>query len=156
MFSPDTLIIHCSATADSGTVSWSAIRRWHMGQHPQSPYRGLPWSDIGYHFGIEYLGGEVEVLLGLLPDRPGAHCRGHNDTTLGLCVVGDYDLYPPSAMIWQRAIELARWICGRWEIAFSQVRGHREFTKAKSCPGLKFDMERFRYELKGGKAWPPS
>jgi hypothetical protein len=148
MFAPDTLIIHCSATKDSGTVSWPAIRRYHVEE--------CHWGDIGYHFGIEYLGPEVEILIGRMPDRPGAHCGGENHHSLGLCVVGDFDLYPPSALVWRRALELARWICGRWEIPFNQVRGHREFTKAKSCPGLKFDMDKFRYELKGGKAWPPS
>lgn len=156
MFDPDTLVIHCSATKDSGTVSWPAIRRWHMGLHPDSPYRDRPWADIGYHFGIEYVGSEVETLIGRMPDRPGAHCRGHNETTLGICVVGDFDIYPPSCLVWQRALELARWICGRWEIPFGRVKGHCELDAGKSCPGIKFDIEKFRYELKGGKAWPPS
>lgn len=147
MFAPEQLIIHCSATKDSGTVSWPAIRRYHIVE--------CVWGDIGYHFGIEYVGAEVEVLLGRMPDRQGAHCSGQNSNSLGVCVVGDFDVYPPSALVWQKAVDLARWICGRWEIPFNQVKGHREFNPKKTCPGLKFDMDKFRYELRGGKSWPP-
>lgn len=148
MFKPDMLIIHCSATKDSGTVSWPAIRRYHKNE------RG--WLDIGYHFGVEYVGAEVEILIGRLPDVPGAHCRDHNHESLGVCVVGDYDVYPPSALIWGRAVALARWICVEWGIRYNNVWGHREFDNKKTCPGLKFDMDKFRYEMQGGTAWPPN
>jgi hypothetical protein len=80
---PDHIIIHCSATADSGTVSWTAIRRYHVEQ--------LNWRDIGYHFGIERIGAYVEVMLGRWPDRMGAHCSAKqmNQRSLGICCVGD-------------------------------------------------------------------
>jgi hypothetical protein len=148
MFKPDHLIIHCSATKDSGTVSWPAIRRFHKVE--------CVWSDIGYHFGVEYVGEDVEILMGRMPNVPGAHCSGHNHDSLGVCVVGDYDVYPPSALIWSKAIELARWICAEFAIPMNKVHGHREFNPHKTCPGLKFDMDKFRYELKGGTGWPQS
>ncbi len=38
---PEHIIIHCSGTEDSETVSWSAIRRYHIYDNG--------WANIGYH-----------------------------------------------------------------------------------------------------------
>lgn len=149
MFKPTALVIHCSATEDGETVSWQAIRRWHMGQHPKSPYRNNPWRDIGYHWGVEYVHAEPEILIGRLPDVIGAHAQGHNHYTLGVCIVGDFDKYKPSEMIWNKTVALCRWVVKEFKIA--EVLGHRELDSGKTCPGLKFDIAAFRMELKYGR-----
>lgn len=149
IFKPTALVIHCSATEDNETVSWQAIRKWHMGQHPKSPYRGAPWKDIGYHWGVEYVNGESEILVGRLPDTQGAHVSGHNTYCLGVCVVGDFDKYPPSEAVWRKVVGLCRWIVKEFDI--KEVLGHRELDPGKTCPGMKFDISAFRTELKYGR-----
>ena len=42
------IMIHHSATEDSQTLSWQAIRRFHM-TDPEHL-----WADIGYHAGVEW------------------------------------------------------------------------------------------------------
>jgi hypothetical protein len=53
---PNKIILHHSATADGPTVSWGAIRRFHVVE--------CAWGAIGYHYGIELVGDYYEVLIG--------------------------------------------------------------------------------------------
>ena len=140
---PTHVIIHCSATQDSGTVSWQAIRRYHTGT--------LGWSDIGYHFGVELVGKTYEVLAGRPIDRKGAHCRaaGMNNNALGICFVGDYDHEPPPPEMLALGARYVAGLCRAFRIPAKYVIGHRDVEDRKTCPGLKFDMDAFRDLLRG-------
>ncbi len=129
---PKRIIIHHSATKDSISVSWSAIRRYHMFT------RG--WSDIGYHAGAEIVGTDVECFYGRPADREGAHTQGQNHSSLGFCFVGNYDLIEPDPMMLAVAAQrvLAPW-CRLYKIPVSEIHGHREYAN-KSCPGELFDI----------------
>ena len=71
------IIVHCSATPKGRDVDTAEIRRWHTEDNG--------WSDIGYHFVIE-LDGDIGV--GRPQEKSGAHCRGKNSTSIGVCYVG--------------------------------------------------------------------
>lgn len=75
----DKVIIHCSATPEGRHVTAETIRQWHLD-------RG--WSDIGYHFVI-YLDGTV--VTGRPLEIAGAHTKGYNKTSIGVCYVGGVD-----------------------------------------------------------------
>lgn len=139
MFTPDTLVIHCSATKDGSIVNWQGIRKYHVEVNG--------WADIGYHFGIENVGTSPECLVGRIPLVPGAHVSQHNSYTLGLCVVGNFDLYPPSETTWLFTVKICKWIVSQWKIG--KVLGHRELFSGKTCPGVHFDMHLFREALRG-------
>ena len=141
---PRRIIIHHSATVDSGTVSWNAIRRYHM---------GLGWGDVGYHCAVELVTDAAgftfpEILIGRAPDVAGAHTKGHNHDSLGVCVVGNYDAAPPPDAVWDRAVCLVAWLCRHYSIQPDHVHGHRDFAR-KSCPGVLFDMHLFRGDVRG-------
>lgn len=70
------LVVHCAATKSDMDIGAQEIRSWHF-------QRG--WMDIGYHFVIRRNGAIEE---GRPPDRPGAHARGYNHLSLGVCLVG--------------------------------------------------------------------
>ena len=138
---PNKIILHHSATKDSGTVSWNAIRRYHVNE--------CNWGQIGYHFGLEYIEdkgdpkGSYEILMGRMLNMQGAHTTGQNNQSIGICFVGNYDnVTPPPEMILQ-GVKLVRWLCAHYGIMPDKIFGHREFAN-KTCPGELFDVEMFK------------
>lgn len=70
------IIVHASATAPSQDIGVSEIRHWHLGKG---------WSDVGYHYvirrdGTREYGRDIKI--------PGAHAKGHNEDSIGICLVG--------------------------------------------------------------------
>lgn len=83
------IIVHHTATEDDGDISNVASIRWyHINK------RG--WRDIGYHFLIEKIGNNYEVLVGRPLDIIGAHAYGHNTGSIGVAFIGNYsdDIIP--------------------------------------------------------------
>ena len=134
----DKIILHHSLTKDNQTVNWRAIRRYHTVD------RG--WNDIGYHYGIEEVKGEYEILMGRMPNIPGAHTRGMNKRSLGICFVGDFDMLPPKQDQWEKGLTLVKYLLFAHGLTPSDVMGHRDYAQ-KSCPGTEFDLYKFRSEL---------
>lgn len=79
------IIIHCSATP----VNWMSgaeaqakvneIRRWHVEERK--------WSDIGYSHIIDRDG---TVALGRPIEKAGAHTKGRNSNSIGICLIGGH------------------------------------------------------------------
>lgn len=140
------IFLHHSATKDSGTVSWSMIRNYHV--------RTLGWSAIGYHAGTELItsGGEpyYEIFMGRMWDKPGAHARGNNSDSLALCFVGDYDLVKPKDKMLVTGAKIIRLWMKLFDISIDEIYGHRDFS-TKSCPGKMFDIDKLKtfIELSG-------
>ena len=67
------IILHCSATPEDRDVKAETIKKWHTDKG---------WSDVGYHYIIE-LDGRLKT--GRPIERIGAHCKGHNNDSLGVC-----------------------------------------------------------------------
>ena len=74
------IVIHCSATPPSADIGVDEIRGWHV--------NGNGWSDIGYHYVIKR-NGTIEE--GRPVERSGAHARGNNANSIGVCMVGGVD-----------------------------------------------------------------
>lgn len=138
---PSFIILHHSLTADSETVSWGAIRNYHVNT--------LHWSDIGYHFGVEKIGGRHEILVGRMMDEPGAHCKqqGMNRHSLGVCFIGNFDLEKPPLEMWLLGLDLVNTLMKVFAIPRDHVYGHRELVDYKSCPGWAFNLGKFRNSL---------
>ena len=123
----ERLIIHCSATRPDQRVTVADIRRWHVDD------RG--WSDIGYH-GIVQRDGTLEY--GRSVRRMGAHVRGHNRDSLGLCLIGGHgsaetDRFSDHFTDLQRATLTALILAAQ---GFGlTIHGHNEYA-SKACPGF--------------------
>ena len=137
---PTRIILHHSLTKDSETVSWGAIKRYHTEE--------LLWRDIGYHFGIEQVGDDVQIFMGRMMNEPGAHCKemGMNRISLGICFVGNYDNEDVPHEMWLKGIQLVKSLMYIFKIPEKNIHGHCEFATYKSCPGVRFDVDKFREE----------
>lgn len=76
------IIIHCTATPEGRDHSAADIRQWHV--------KGNGWRDIGYHYVVR-LDGAIEA--GRPEAEDGAHAKGFNRNTLGVCYVGGCDAH---------------------------------------------------------------
>lgn len=70
------IVVHCSAVRPWQRSSAADIDGWH---------RDKGWSGIGYHYVVRRDG---TVERGRPPERVGAHCRGHNRHSIGVCYEG--------------------------------------------------------------------
>ena len=149
MNTPKYIIIHHSLTKDSVSVSWGAIRKYHMGLLPGS-YVEHPMINIGYHYGIELVDDQYEVLLGRFEDEHGAHCtqQNMNMQSLGICCVGNFDIEQPHIEQWKTCLLLTKYLQQRYNIVTANVLGHGELALYKSCPGKNWDMDLFRDQCK--------
>ena len=126
------VIVHCAATPEGGDVKTEEIKRWHTEE------RG--WSDIGYHWVVE-LDGSINE--GRSEDINGAHCRGHNSDSVGICYVGgsDSEGNPKDTRTEEQRdalVTLIKEILDRHPDA--EVFGHRDFS-TKACPSFDAKTE---------------
>ena len=115
------IIIHAADTPADMDIGVEEIRRWHVEE------RG--WSDIGYHYVIRR-DGTVET--GRSEDRAGAHVRGHNQDSIGICLVGGKPAFNFAYVQMDALMDLVTALQETYPGA--SVHGHREFDPGKQCP----------------------
>lgn len=136
------IVIHHSLTKDGEELNWRAIRKYHIQTNG--------WSDVGYHYGIERVGKVVTLQYGRSVLSVGAHVAGFNSNSIGICIVGNYDKIKPPKDLLNKAQIVVKALQDAFKIPRKNVIGHREaqelikYKSRKSCPGLKFDMDKFR------------
>ena len=138
---PTHIILHHSLTKDGSSVSWDAIRRYHLSKK---------YDDIGYHYGVELVNDRYEIFVGRTMNQDGAHCiqSSMNHRSLGVILVGDFDNRPPPDDQWNLGVKLVSSLIDIFDIPPENVRAHRNYATYKTCPGRCFDMGRFRAEVR--------
>lgn len=124
------IVIHYSATYPDAHVDRNVIDRWH---------RDRGFREVGYHWIITRDGTLQE---GRPEGTLGAHVRGHNSSTIGICWAGGLERATgPEVGVWnptpeQEAclVRLIRDIQNRHPSA-TRVLGHNDLVSTQ-CPGL--------------------
>lgn len=116
----DKIIIHHSATPAKMDIGVEEIRKWHL-------ERGF--NDIGYHDVIR-LNGRAEE--GRPLELAGAHCKGHNANSIGICVVGTGPNFTQAQ--WKTLRRLVSLYKAQYPKA--AVYGHKDLAPTL-CPGFE-------------------
>lgn len=114
------LVVHCSDTPDDEPIDARAIHAMHL---------GFGWHGIGYHRVIRR-DGTIEQ------GRPdywiGAHVYGHNEESLGVCLIGRHRFTAAQMRSLRRVLD--EW---RSRHPHAAICGHRDFADtAKTCPNF--------------------
>ena len=121
------IIIHCSATREDQQVSVDTIRDWHLAKG---------WNDIGYHFYVDLDG---TINKGRDIDKMGAHCKGHNRNSIGICYCGgvEADGKTPKDTRTQEQKDSLLNVLKTLKAMYPEavIYSHNEFA-AKACPSF--------------------
>lgn len=118
-----------------------------------------PWKAVGYHGGVELFNSIPTFHWGRPLSMIGAHSgvsgvsSKFNMDYLGICCLGNFDVAEPDEVVWKFCLSVTRAFTTKFHIPKEEVIGHREVfdrigvPRQKTCPGLKWDMNKFRGEL---------
>lgn len=114
------LVVHCSDTADDDALTGRDIHLMHL---------GFGWDGVGYHR-IICRDGVIEY------GRPdywvGAHVRGFNDVSLGVCLIGRHRF--TDAQMQALGTVLRNW---KSSYPLAEIVGHCDFDYTnKTCPNF--------------------
>lgn len=119
------IVIHCSATRANRSYTVDDCRRDH---------RDRGYADIGYHY---YIARDGEVHAGRPLSQVGAHARGFNKHSIGICYEGglDNDGRPTDTRTPPQRTSLDQ-LLTHLKATFPQARivGHNQLNPNKACP----------------------
>jgi hypothetical protein len=133
------IVIHHSA-GDQGDLK--LIDHYHRDK------RG--WQSAGYHFiignGTLSGDGQIEVCPRWLDQQDGSHCTGHNQTAIGICLIGNFETIneTPSPSQLLNLAQLTAYLSVLYDIRPEHIYLHREVEGALTlCPGKNFPTRKF-------------
>ena len=134
-----SIILHCAATPNGRADTVEDIDRYHKERKFKrslfiAPKHQPHLKHIGYHYVIEIDG---SICAGRPLTETGAHAKGHNNSTIGICLIGNDKFTPEQwAALSDLRHDLERILHGP-----IMVYGHHEVNANKTCPG--FDVQAY-------------
>ena len=125
------IIVHCS---DSNFGDVAAIDRWH---------KEFGWAGCGYHYvitnGVIAKHDDYDIKQDGIIQKGrewkdiGAHCKGHNRDSIGICLIGKNHFTAKQLLV---ALPNLLLMLGDLGIGAEGIFGHREFDKNRTCPNI--------------------
>ncbi|MCK5774809.1 MAG: N-acetylmuramoyl-L-alanine amidase [Bacteroidales bacterium] len=127
------IVIHCSSTQEGADFQSEDIKRWHK----QRGFR-----DVGYHYVIT-LNGDIQV--GRPIEEIGAHVKGHNSHSIGVCYIGGLDdklKSKDTRTLLQKVGLQILLVVLKEKFPDANILGHRDFENVKkACPCFNVKSE---------------
>lgn len=126
------IIVHCSGTKAIDGYGVEQIREYHKNEKH--------WADIGYHYVVTTDG---QWQKGRPVSRVGAHCKGRNAHSIGVCYVGGIDEngeFADTRTPAQKAT-LLKEIYNLVQMYRCSVHGHHDYNLSKPCPCFDANAE---------------
>lgn len=121
------IVVHSAATKADMDVDVREIDRWH---------RARGFLKIGYHYVIKR-DGTLET--GREESEVGAHCRGFNRISIGICIAGGIDDKGEAEdNFTHEQMETLRTLTFHLQASYpdAQIVGHRDIKKGTECPSF--------------------
>lgn len=99
------------------------------------------WKGIGYNF---YVRKDGKIYLGRPENAEGAHTKGENSNSIGICLEGNFEEESLSKEQWESLINLSTYITLKYDIY--KIVGHRDVYDTL-CPGENFPMNEIKNEV---------
>ena len=119
------IVVHCSATREGCTLTSEALEAEH---------RRRGFRTTGYHY---YIRRDGTVLGTRSLELPGAHCRGHNKYSIGICYEGGLIASGQPAdtrTLHQKASLVALLRELKRVFPRALIVGHHDLNPMKNCP----------------------
>ena len=119
-------VYHCSATEGGEDYTLEQIDAWH---------RERGFKMVGYHF-LVHPDGKIDI--GRKLDMIGAHVRGHNRESVGICYIGGLRYGKPADTRTPQQIHALRAIDKILESLFPESKrvGHRDLSRDLNGDGV--------------------
>ena len=114
------LVVHCSDTEDNKDINAIDLHEMHL---------GFGWDGIGYHKVINRSG---KIQNGRPEYWIGAHVKGKNDVSLGVCLIGKNNFTKKQFFSLERVLR-------KWKTLYpnAKIIGHRDIGNTqKTCPNF--------------------
>lgn len=141
------IVIHCSATCEDRPFTEQVLEAAH---------RRRGFDGIGYHF---YIRRDGRILTTRPVERVGAHARGYNANSIGICYEGGLDTHglpKDTRTEWQHHSLRVLVRALLMDYPEAKVRGHRDLSPdtngngevepvewTKQCPCFEVDKEKW-------------
>lgn len=159
------IIIHHSDSTDSYKLDTPSIRAYHMSfrwnYQPVSEQRfnellisnpndhfEKPDIDLAYHIMLEKVGEDYQIIKGRNLKLQGAHTIGRNQDSIGICMVGRFDVNPPTIGHWILLKKTCMDLMEYFNISVDNIFPHRFFNSNKTCPGRQISITQLQDDIR--------
>jgi LysM repeat protein len=138
------IVVHHSATT---LDTLSSMDRYHRNERHME-------NGLAYHFvignGVRTKDGEIYIGRRWSKQLDGGHLSSvaMNRTSIGICLIGDFNKRAPSEKQLNALRELISYLMNRCDLDKSTVQTHRQINvRPTQCPGAKFPVQKFMATL---------
>ena len=119
------IVLHCDGIMPHQHNTIEKVDAYH---------KSLGWKGVGYHYYVDRFG---QVATGRPLEEVGAHCKGHNKYSIGICYEGGLDAQgrPCDTRTREQRValrELVERLHGMFPKAL--IVGHHDLNPTKPCP----------------------